>query len=169
MVIVAFLVACRKEAQKPAQEVKPQVQAQKAAAAKEATPEAKPEEGKVETETYVYDPKGRRDPFLSIIESAKKERDTEKRKKGLRPSEAFDVSEIKIIAIASDRKNSYAMVLFPDNKYYTVKEGMTLGAYGGKVVKITPESIVVRELIKNYKGETLPKDTILKLRKEEGE
>ena len=160
---------CKKEGPKEPRQIVPQTAKAQGAAGTLKTGEAKPEKPKVETDTYLYDPAGRRDPFLSIIEAAKKDRETEKKKKGIKPSESYDVNEIKVIAIATDKKNRYAMMLFPDNKYFTVREGMTLGRYGGKVTRITEEGVSVREYIKDYKGMTQPKDTILKLRKEEGE
>lgn len=153
---------CKKEAPKQpaAKKVQPSV-------AREV--EKRVEEKKVETEAYTYNPAGRKDPFLSIIEAAKKEKEVEKKKRPSRPIEAFDVNDIKIIAIAWEKDRYYAMVHLPDGKYFTLKEGMTIGLYGGKVVKIDPNTVVVREFIKDYKGEIKPRDTILKLRKEEGE
>lgn len=169
-VAATLLFGCKEEEAKPAKQAAPQAsKVQKAGPAQDTAAAARPEEKKVESETYLYNPEGRRDPFLSIIEVAKKDREAEKKKKGLKPSEAYEMGEIKVIAIASDRKNRYAMVQFPDNRYFTVRVGTTLGRYGGKVIKIDQESVVVREYVKNYRGETQAKDTILKLRKEEGE
>lgn len=171
-VVIGLLLfcGCSKEAPKQIRQPAPQAsKTQKGVKPPENVASAPQQEAKLEAESYIYDPKGRRDPFLSIIEAAKKDRDVEKKKKGLKPSEAYEVGEIKVIAIASDRKNRYAMVQFPDNKYFTVREGTTLGRFGGKVVNISPEGIVVREYVKNYRGETQAKDTQLKLRKEEGE
>jgi|GEM_PF-644908 len=168
LLALTFSFACKKEAPGPA----PQRQVPKAqVAAPQAPPQqqVKVEERKIEAETYTYDPKGRRDPFLSIIEASKKEREAEKKKKGLRPAEAYDVSDIKVIAIARDRDRYYAMIQLPDKKYFTIREGMALGIYGGKVIRINAEGVVIREYVKNYKGEIQPKDTILRLRKEEGE
>lgn len=168
---LALTFACKKEKPKPVQ--KPPQQAQKVQPAeaqkKDEAVAMKEEEKRAETEAYVYDAKGRRDPFLSIIEMSKKEREVEKRKKSLRPSEAYDVPDIKVIAIARDRDRYYAMVQLPDKKYFTVREGMTIGLHGGKVIKIDAGSVVVREYIRDYKGEIQTRDTILKLRKEEGE
>jgi type IV pilus assembly protein PilP len=130
---------------------------------------SKPEEKKVEIETYAYNPQGKRDPFLSIIEASKKDRDTEKKKKSMKPQESYDAPDVKIVAIARDKNKYYAMIQLPDKKYFTIKEGMTVGLYGGKVIKIDAGSVVIREYLKNYKGEMQPKDIILKLRKEEGE
>lgn len=164
-----FTFGCTKEKPKPAA----QKQAQKAPPAesqrKEEPAAKKPEEKKIEIESYSYDPKGRRDPFLSIIEASKRDREAEKKKKSLKPAESFDVPDIKIIAIAKKNNRYYAMVQLPDKKYFTIKEGMTLGLYGGKVIRIDAQSVVVREFVKDYRGEIQPKDIILKLRKEEGE
>lgn len=161
------LVACKKETPKPAV----QAQAQKVQgrqAPPPAAPAAKEEKG-VETETYSYNPKGRRDPFLSIIEASKIEREAEKKKRGIKPSESYDISDVKVIAIAREKNKYYAMVELPDKKYFTVKVGMTLGTRGGKVIKIDEGGVVVREHVRDYKGEIHTKDTILRLRKEEGE
>jgi Tfp pilus assembly protein PilP len=73
------------------------------------------------------------------------------------------------MAIAKDKNNYYAMIQLPDRKYFTIREGMTLGLYGGRVIKIDATGVVVREMIKDFKGVIQPRDTILKLRKEEGE
>jgi len=168
ILIFALTVACEKEKPKVVQKQAEKVQSAGPPRQVEPTPQ-KPEEKKVEAEAYSYSPQGRRDPFLSIIEASKKEKESEKKKKSLKPSEMYDVSEIKVIAIARDKNRSYAMVQLPDRKYFTVKEGMTLGIYNGKVVRIDTGSVVVREYLRDYKGEVQPKDTILRLRKEEGE
>ncbi|MGD1075653.1 MAG: pilus assembly protein PilP [Thermodesulfovibrionales bacterium] len=171
ILVTVGLFACQNETTNPGRpSVQQQAQkVQKTEPSKQPAAVAQAEEPKVEAESYLYDPKGRRDPFLSIIELSKKERESEKTKKGLKPSESYEVNEIKVIAIAVQGKKYFAMIQLPDKKYFTIREGMNLGLYGGKVVKIDPEGIVVREFLKNYRGEIQPKDTILKLRQEEGE
>jgi Tfp pilus assembly protein PilP len=126
---------------------------------------AAPVEVKVEKEVYTYDPANRRDPFTSLVDV--KPARTQKPAKGAASIETFDVEEIKLIAIAWDKQQSYAMVTLPDNKSYTLKKGMTLGLYGGKVREINRDSVIITEQIKDYKGQLKTKDTILKLRKEE--
>jgi len=168
-VVILLTLGCQKE--KPHPVIQKQTQkAQKPETAIETTAPLADETKKVETEQpYFYEAKGRRDPFLSIIEAAKKERAEDKKKKGAKPTESFDVADIRVIAIASDGQRYYAMVQLPDKKYFTVREGMTLGLYGGKVMKIDAAGIVVREFMKDLRGEIQTKDTILKLRREEGE
>jgi len=137
---------------------------QKPAAAGAAAPAAvQQEEPKVEKEIYVYDPKGRRDPFMTLAQVTKPKVE---RKMGASPIESVDVDEIKLIAIAWDNKQYYALITLPDKKSYTIRRGMTLGLYNGKVVEINRDSLLIREQVKDYRGQTKIKDTILKLRKE---
>ena len=137
--------------------------AQKPAAGSAAPATVQKEEPKVEKEIYVYDPKGRRDPFMSLAQVSKPKT---ARKLGASPIENYDVDEIKVIAIAWDSRQYYALITLPDNKSYTIRKGMTLGLYNGKVVEITRDSIIIKEQVKDYRGQTKIKDTILKLRKE---
>jgi Tfp pilus assembly protein PilP len=123
---------------------------------------AKPEE-KVEQEVYVYDAKGRRDPFMSLVVVAKQRPNV---KKKANPIENYDVSEITLSAIVWDKQHHYALITLPDKKSYTIRKGMTLGLYGGKVFDITRDSVLIREQIKDYRGRLKTKDTLLKLRNE---
>lgn len=138
--------------------------AQKAETTAKAAPQGIiPEELKVEKEVYTYEPKDRRDPFLPLVMEVKEK---PQRKKGATPIETFDVEEIKLIAIAWDNKQYYAMITLPDNKSYTIRKGMSLGIYGGRIEDITKDSVIIKEQVKDYKGQLTTKDTILKLRKE---
>ncbi len=139
---------------------KPVVQKNKAAVS-EAMPPQKEE--KVEKEVYVYEVKGRRDPFMSLVTVA---REKPQRKKGANPIENYDVDEIKLSAIVWDNQQYYALVTLPDGKSYTIRKGMALGLYGGKVEGVTKNSVLIREQVKDYRGQRKTKDTLLKLRKE---
>jgi Tfp pilus assembly protein PilP len=154
----AFVAGCTGQNQ-PA---KKPVVAKSTTSAGQAAEAAKPEE-KVEQQVYVYDAKGRRDPFMSLVVVAKQKPGV---KKNANPVENYDVSEIKLSAIVWDKKQYYALITLPDNKSYTIKKGMTLGLYGGKVQNITSDSVLIREQIKDYRGQLKTKDTLLKLRNE---
>jgi len=161
--ICVALAAC--EDKKPAQK-----KSQPGAAAPQATsasaPAAPQNEVKAEKEVYAYEPRGRRDPFVPLTDVIK---ERPHKKKGSTAIEDVDVEEIRVIAIAWDSKQYYAMITLPDKKSYTIRKGMTLGLYGGKVSEITKDSVIILEQIKDYKGQLKTKDTILKLRKEEEE
>ncbi|MDP2166797.1 MAG: pilus assembly protein PilP [Thermodesulfovibrionales bacterium] len=151
--------------------VRPEAQPQPAvqnAAAQSAVQNAAAGEGKVEKEVYIYNPSGRRDPLLSII-TASREVETRRGRPGefTPPTEDYDVSQFNLIAIIWAKAESHALVGLPDGKYYTLKKGLRAGINEGKVIQILPDSVIIREFVKDYKGKTTAKDTTLKLRKEE--
>jgi len=115
-------------------------------------------------EEYKYDARGRRDPFLSLVAVTKQK---QIKKRGASPFESYDLGEIQLLAIAWDKKKYFAPIRLPDKKTYTITEGMSLGLEGGKVEKIAKGSVVIREYIKDYRGDIKPRDTILKLHKGE--
>jgi len=162
LIVVLFLpaAACSKT---KAPEKKPT--AGKVAPA-EVKPEAKEtiEAPTVVPEEYKYDAKGRRDPFLSLVAVTKEK---QIKKKGATPFESYDINEIKLLAIAWDKNKHFALISLPDKKTYTITEGMSLGLEGGKVEKISKDSVVIREYIKDYRGDIKPRDTTLKLHKGE--
>lgn len=159
--------ACDKK--QPVSKVAPATASQAAA-----QQEAEVKAPKVEEEVYVYDKKNKRDPFVSLIVTT-----PEKSVKGETPFESYDITTMKVIAIVRTEKGNYAEIVLPDGKSYTVKEGMkirdkngneremTFGIHAGKIEQITKDSIVFKELVKDYKGEIKPKRTILRLREEE--
>ncbi len=59
----------------------------------------------VAPEEVVYDAKGKRDPFLSLIEITKQK---PMKKKGASPFESYDIEEIKLLAIAWAKNKYYA-------------------------------------------------------------
>lgn len=125
------------------------------------------EKAAIEKKVYIYEAKGHRDPFVSLLEAATLAR--EKKKKGLFPIEDFDLSQMRVIAIISDVKDNYALVGLPDGKFYTIKEGMTIGIHEGKVHSILGDTVLIREFKPDFRGQMRPEDTYLRLRKEEGQ
>jgi Tfp pilus assembly protein PilP len=142
----------------------------KPAAEKMAQPAAKTEEksatetAKSPQEEVAYDARGSRDPFLPLIQVSKEK---PKKKAGASPIESYGIDELSLLAIAWDKDKYYALVMLPDRKTYTITEGMALGLQGGKVEKITNNTVLIREYIKDYRGEIKPRDSILKLHKGE--
>ncbi len=119
-------------------------------------------------EIYNYDPKGRRDPFLSIIELTK-QKIKGRKKLSMSPIENYDLTDFKLIGTVFNGKGYYASILLPDGKAYTVREGMKLGLYGGKITEIISDQLTVREETFDFRGNKIEKDIVLKLRKEEEE
>lgn len=109
-----------------------------------------------------YAAQDRRDPFVPLIVRP----DVDK-KKGVTPLEDYEMSELRLVAILWGKGGYYAVITLPDGKSYTVKEGMRIGLHDGRIQKITKDSVVVRETVRNERGVRAQRDTILKLRLED--
>ncbi|MFO0751765.1 MAG: pilus assembly protein PilP [Thermodesulfovibrionales bacterium] len=128
------------------------------------TQETAPEKAKEEISAgpYDYSAKDRRDPFVPLIRKAEQEK-----KRVLAPMERYASEEVKLVAVLWSGKGYYALITLPDGKSYTLREGTKLGPNGGKVLRISRDSVVIREQIKDYRGAVSPRDITLKLRREE--
>ena len=91
------------------------------------------------SETYTYDPSGRRDPFLSLIGGGLETR----QQQGKRPdgSTGLAVSEISVRGVMQSRGALIAMVQGPDNKTYVMHSGDKL--VDGTVKTVTPQGLVI--------------------------
>ncbi|MCG2709722.1 MAG: pilus assembly protein PilP, partial [Thermodesulfovibrionales bacterium] len=119
LILISFFFsgACDKKAPSP--------KAAPAKAAQEGAPQSPEVKApNVEEDVYVYDKKGKRDPFVSLVVTA-----VEKPRKGQTPLENYDVSAIKILGIVWTDKGHFATAVLPDGKAYTLKEGMTIGIH----------------------------------------
>lgn len=91
------------------------------------------------TDTYRYDPQGRRDPFRSLIGP------TPKLEPGQRPAgvPGFLIDEMKLQGVFKTRQGLTAMINGPDNKGYLIHVGDKV--LDGEVIRITPSSVVFRQ------------------------
>ena len=91
------------------------------------------------TDTYRYDPQGRRDPFRSLIGP------TPKLEPGQRPPgiPGFMIDEMKLQGVFKTRQGLTGMINGPDTKGYLIHVGDK--ALDGEVIRITPTSVVFRQ------------------------
>lgn len=91
------------------------------------------------TDTYRYDPQGRRDPFRSLIGPAPRLAG------GQRPEgvPGFMIDEMKLQGIFKTRQGLTAMINGPDNKGYLIHPGDKV--FDGEVIRIMPTSVVFRQ------------------------
>jgi type IV pilus assembly protein PilP len=91
------------------------------------------------SDSYRYDPQGRRDPFRSLIGPAPK------LEGGQRPAgvPGFMIDEIKLQGIFKTRQGLVAMINGPDNKGYLIKVGDKV--FDGEVIRVTQTSVVFRQ------------------------
>lgn len=91
------------------------------------------------TDTYRYDPQGRRDPFRSLI-GPKPPLDPGQRPPGVA---GFLIDEMKLQGVFQTRNGLHAMISGPDNKGYPLRVGDKV--FDGEVVRITRSSVVFRQ------------------------
>lgn len=116
---------------------------------------------------YIYNQRGRRDPFIPLIVPTKPVE-----KKGIIKSgtlEGYDISEFVLSAIARKGKEYFALVVSPDNKSFTIYKGTVIGLNRGKVKAISGDKVVLVEHSRDFKGELRPRQIILEFPKGETE
>ena len=116
-----------------------------------------------------YDPKGRVDPFIPLLQE--KEVVTpdidDKPKRMLTPLEKLSLNQIKLVAVILMENRQLAMVEDATGKGYEVMIGTYMGKNSGQVSKINQSSLVVTEYVKDYKGIRQTKFQEIKLHKNE--
>ena len=123
------------------------------------------EEPEEKEEVFTYDSKGKRDPFKPLYEGDKAEFEI---KRTIGTIESYDITEFTLIAVAEKGRQSYGLILAPDNRAFTAHEGTVLGLHKGKVMKITSDKMLIKEYKKDFRGELKPFEIVLELRKGEG-
>ncbi|HET7220223.1 MAG TPA: pilus assembly protein PilP [Vicinamibacterales bacterium] len=104
-----------------------------------ATPAAqpKPQDLPVIEPGYAYDPKGRRDPFISLLGRGDESKPQEARPAGIA---GVLIGEVSVKGVLRDRGGYMAMIQGPDKKTHTVRVGDKL--LDGSVKSITQEQVV---------------------------
>jgi type IV pilus assembly protein PilP len=138
------------------------------------SPELKTEDKLVEQkESEHYDSKGKIDPFAPLIQEKSPQEDKpvvdNRPKRILTPLEKIDLSQIRLVAVIIMENRSIAMVEEASGKGYEVEIGTYIGRNQGKVFEIRKSSIVVKELVKDFKGRLKERVKEIKLHKLDGE
>lgn len=124
----------------------------------------KPEKDESEQKAvgFIYDPRGKTDPFKSFI--AKRE-EIAKKKKKVKPRtylETVDLSQLDLILILIGPEGKRAMVRDSKGIGHVIKEGTDIGTSGGVVYKIKEGEVIIREEYKDFRGRTQHKDIVKK-------
>jgi len=86
---------------------------------------------------YVYEPGGRRDPFISLLGRGQEVQPTAVRPSGL---SGLLIGEVTVKGVLKDRSGFIAMLQAPDNKTYNVRVGDKL--LDGTVKSINQEKVI---------------------------
>ena len=93
-------------------------------------------------ETYTYQPDGRRDPFISLLDTGSDLRTPSRRGDG--PA-SISANEISVRGVMLSRGQMVAMIQGPDNKTYIVHQGEKL--LDGTIKSIIARGIVVDQQV----------------------
>ena len=126
----------------------------------------------VRQEKEHYYSQGKIDPFKPLIQDKPEESGTvvdEGPKRILTPLEKIDLSQIRLVAVIIMKNKRIAMVEEANGKGYEVGIGTYIGKNRGKVSEIKKSSIVITELVKDFKGRFAEQAQEIKLHKIDNE
>jgi type IV pilus assembly protein PilP len=108
---------------------------------------------------FRYDPTGRRDPFKSLLQLEKKQRDVST----LPPIQQFELETARVVGIVVDPgRVAQAMIKAPNGQTFVVRPGTIVGKNEGEVVEITMKGILVVEKYVDFMNRETRKETFLK-------
>ncbi len=119
-------------------------------------------------ETKHYQSQGKIDPFRPLIQETTDDAEVvkaNKPKRILTPLEKIALSQIRLVAVIQTTKKNIAMVEEASGKGYEVTEGTYIGKKQGRIIEIKSDRIVVKELVKDYKGRLKEQIQEIKLNK----
>lgn len=113
-------------------------------------------------DTYIYDPKGRRDPFKSLLQG----KETSTSREALEGIAGLTIGELTLEGIVGYGKDQYkALLKGPDNRPYTVTVGEKV--YDGKIKAITPNAVIFTQELTVALGGAKQREVIKYLNPEE--
>ena len=115
---------------------------------------------------FVYNPVGKRDPFRSYL-SVIKEEGEPKQERELEQTERFELDQYRLVALISGTSQPRAMVEDPNNEGHIIRIGSRLGKNGGRITRISNNTIVVVEEFRAPTGERVRVPITVKLPQEE--
>lgn len=170
---ILTLGSCGGEAPKPTKVPMPPAGKKTTAPAPTPAPVPSSVESKAEPapiEKYIYDPKGKTDPFKPlIVEKAEaapakpKPTSLEAALETATPLERVDLGQLKLVAVIWNISDPRGMVEDATGKGYILSVGTPIGKSRGKVTQINSSGIVVTERFEASAGKFKSREVTLKL------
>lgn len=112
------------------------------------------------------------DPFMPLIQEKKEIpapeiKKPDKPRRVLTPLEKMELSQIKLVAVVIMEGRKIAMVEEATGKGYEVLIGTHMGKNQGRVIDITFDTIVVKEIVTDYKGNQIERLQEIKIHKKD--
>jgi Tfp pilus assembly protein PilP len=124
--------------------------------------QAKPSPADVQADTYVYDPAGRRDPFLNLLGTGLEARSA---RRGEGPG-GMSVAEISVRGVLQSRGALIAMIQGADTRTYIVHQGDKF--IDGTIKTITPQGLIVLQEVNDPLSAVKQREVRKMLRSSEG-
>ncbi|NTX12696.1 pilus assembly protein PilP [Myxococcus sp. CA051A] len=159
---LALTLAACEEAPPPPPPVAAPPPAAQAAAPVETAPTAV-EAAAVAPYVYSYNPVGKRDPFRSPLEELGPVAQANPVTTCMEPLCAFDLDQLKLVAVVTGDANPLAMVEDPLGRGHIVRRNTRVGRQGGKVTQILRDSLTVTEVFSGN-GEIIKNPVTLQLK-----
>ncbi|WP_342375745.1 pilus assembly protein PilP [Myxococcus stipitatus] len=112
---------------------------------------------------YSYNPVGKRDPFRSPLEELNQSGQPNPVTTCTEPLCAFDLDQLKLVAVVTGDANPLAMVEDPQGRGHIVRRNTRVGRQGGKVTQILRDSMTVTEVFSGN-GEIIKNPVTLQLK-----
>ena len=118
----------------------------------------------------LYDPADKIDPFEPLIkETPKKNSDSDTYADtgpiGNHPLENIDLGQLKLTGIMLAASGNRALVQESSGRGYVISRGTPIGTHRGRVADVLKDRVVVKEKMKDLRGNFYFKETELKLNK----
>lgn len=118
------------------------------------------------TAVFSYSPIGKRDPFKSYISVLVKDPDGNKNKE-ISPTEEYELDQYKLTGLLSGTSQPRALVSDPKGAGHVIKIGTRLGRNGGRVTRISNNTVEVIEEFRAPTGERIRVPITIELPREE--
>ncbi len=111
-------------------------------------------------EVYVYDPRGKRDPFIPYTSPVAA---TVVARGPLLPLQKFEIDQLKLVGVITGGRTPMAMIIDPKQKVHYVKKNAKIGRDNGYVAKIREGELVIIENYVDPEGNTNTRSRLMKL------
>lgn len=111
-------------------------------------------------EPFIYDPKGRRDPFRPFVEATAL--DENELSGPLLPLQQYEIDQLKLVGIIWNVTDPKAMFVDPKNQVHIVRRDERVGKKNGYVAVIREGEVVVVEAV-NVNGDLMYSTRVLKM------
>ena len=115
------------------------------------------------SDSYVYLPEGKRDPFRSF-QFMNEEVETG----GFGPLGDYELGQLNVVAVVWDTHKPRALVADPGGRSFVVHEGSQMGKNNGRVIHIGDDLVLVKETYVDFEGNQTTKDVEMRIRRSQG-